>query len=436
MSNLILVGAQWGDEGKGKIVDILTRSADLIVRFQGGNNAGHTLVVGDEKFVFHLIPSGILHSGKISVIGNGVVVDPAVLIEEIQSLKKRGYFLDDSALIVSSDAHVIMPYHKALDIAREKARGSKKIGTTKRGIGPAYEDKASRRGIRVEDLLDDEVFKEKLLHNLTETNSYLKNVYNADELEYDGIYEQYAGYAKVIAKYVASSQTFLSEQIDKKKNILFEGAQGALLDIDHGTFPYVTSSNTVSGGACTGAGVSPRSIDYVLGIVKAYTTRVGGGPFVTELSDDIGERLQKEGAEYGATTGRARRCGWLDAVQLKFTTRVNGIDGIALTKLDVLTGIKKIKICTGYKHNGKILDGFTTSPKILGGCEPVYEELDGFDEDISEIKEFDKLPENAKIYIRRIQELLGTRVVMISVGCKRSQTIMVENPFDFISSKK
>ena len=429
MSNLILIGTQWGDEGKGKIVDLLTKNADLVVRFQGGNNAGHTLVIKDEKFVFHLIPSGILHDGKVSVIGNGVVIDPAVLIEEIDSLKKRGYFKDDSSLVISKDAHVILPYHKSIGKAREEARGSKKIGTTLRGIGPAYEDKASRKGIRIEDLIDDDVFKEKLAENIKEKNSYLKNVLNSDEIDFDEVYEQYTKYAQIISKYVVDSQYFIQSKIKENKNVLFEGAQGTMLCIDHGTFPYVTSSNTIAGGACTGAGVSPRKIDIVLGITKAYTTRVGGGPFVTELSEDIGRHFQNEGAEFGATTGRPRRCGWLDMVQLKYSAMINGLDGIALTKLDVLKGLKKIKICMGYKYNGRILDTFVSSPKILNECVPVYEEFDGFDEDISEIKEFDKLPENAKLYIGRIEELLETEVVMVSVGCKRSQIIMMKHPF-------
>jgi adenylosuccinate synthase len=433
MSNLVLVGTQWGDEGKGKVVDILTESADLVVRFQGGNNAGHTLVVGEEKFIFHLIPSGILHDGKISVIANGVVINPAVLIEEIDSLKKRGYLKSDSALVISLDAHVIMPYHKAVDKARENLRAAgKKIGTTQRGIGPAYEDKASRQGIRIEDLIDDEVFKEKLTRNLKEKNSYLKNVLGADEIDFDEVYESYSKYADIIKKYAVNTQNFINDKIRDKKNILLEGAQGALLDIDHGTFPYVTSSNTVASNACTGSGIGPRSVDYVLGITKAYTTRVGGGPFVTELNDGTGEFLQKNGAEYGSTTGRARRCGWLDIVQLKYTTEVNGLDGIALTKLDVMKGLEKIKICTGYRYNGEVLDRYTTSLKVQSGCEPVYEEMDGFSEDISGIKEFDKLPENAKLYIRRIEELLGVEIVMVSVGCKRSQVITVKNPFTLI----
>ncbi len=432
MSTLVLVGTQWGDEGKGKIVDLLTESADLVIRFQGGNNAGHTLVVEDEKFVFHLIPSGILHAGKISVIGNGVVIDPAVLIEEITSLKKRGYLADDSGLAISRDAHIIMPYHKAIDKAREESRGGKKIGTTQRGIGPAYEDKASRKGIRVEDLIDETVFKEKLEDNLKEKNAYLKKVLNADEIDFDEVFKQYSDFAETIAKYAIDSQDFINKKIKKKKNLLLEGAQGALLDIDHGTYPYVTSSNTISGGACTGAGISPRNIDYVLGITKAYTTRVGGGPFVCELNDDMGEFLQENGGEFGATTGRPRRCGWVDIVQLQYTTAVNGLDGIALTKLDVLSGLKKIKICTGYRYNDNVLTDFPSSAKILEECTPVYEELDGFEEDISEIKEFDKLPENAKLYVKRLEELLETKVVMISVGCKRSQIIMLENPFSVI----
>jgi len=430
MSNLVLVGTQWGDEGKGKIVDILTESADIVVRFQGGNNAGHTLVVGDEKFVFHLIPSGILHDGKVSVIGNGVVVDPAVLIEEIDSLKARGYLKEDAAFAVSAGAHVIMPYHKAVDKAREELRSPEnKIGTTQRGIGPAYEDKANRQGIRIEDLIDPEAFKEKLTRNLKERNLYLTKVLNAEPLDFDSIYADYTKYAETIKKFTIDSQNFIADKINENKNILLEGAQGALLDIDHGTYPYVTSSNTVASNACTGAGIGPKDINYVLGIVKAYTTRVGGGPFVSELSDDDGKYMQRVGAEFGATTGRERRCGWLDTVQLKYTAAINGLDGLALTKLDVLSGMKKIKVCTAYKYKGELTTRFNASAKVLADCTPVYEEVDGFDEDISQVKEFDKLPENAKLYIKRIEELLGVEVVMVSVGPKRSQIITLKDPF-------
>ncbi|MDO9350944.1 MAG: adenylosuccinate synthase, partial [Deltaproteobacteria bacterium] len=344
MANIVIVGAQWGDEGKGKIVDLLTRYADIVVRFQGGNNAGHTIVLKGEKFVFHLIPSGILYENKQCVIGNGVVVDPAVLIEEINELKKRGYLKDDSQLMVSEEAHLILPYHRRIDIARDRVF---KIGTTGRGIGPAYEDKVARYGIRVVDLMDEEVFRKKLKANLLQKNAYLSEVLKEEGFELSEIFDEFLRFKKQLEKYVRNTSLILYDEIQKGKHILFEGAQGALLDLDHGTYPYVTASNTVAGNACAGSGIGPTMIDSVIGVAKAYTTRVGEGPFPTELKDQVGERIREKGGEYGATTGRPRRCGWFDAVVVNHAIRINGIQEVAITKLDVLNDFDKVKICVG-----------------------------------------------------------------------------------------
>ncbi|MDP2968331.1 MAG: adenylosuccinate synthase, partial [Deltaproteobacteria bacterium] len=352
MANIVIVGAQWGDEGKGKIVDLLTRYADIVVRFQGGNNAGHTIVLKGEKFVFHLIPSGILYENKQCVIGSGVVVDPAVLIEEVNELKKRGYLKDDSQLMVSEEAHLILPYHRRIDIARDRVF---KIGTTGRGIGPAYEDKVARYGIRVVDLMDEEVFRKKLKTNLLQKNAYLSEVLKEEGFELSEIFDEFLRFKKQLEKYVRNTSLILYDEIQKGKHILFEGAQGALLDLDHGTYPYVTASNTVAGNACAGSGIGPTMIDSVIGVAKAYTTRVGEGPFPTELKDQVGERIREKGGEYGATTGRPRRCGWFDAVVVNHAIRINGIQEVAITKLDVLNDFDKVKICVGYRVNGKVL---------------------------------------------------------------------------------
>jgi len=427
--NIVVVGAQWGDEGKGKIVDILSEYADVIVRFQGGNNAGHTVVVGNEKFILHLIPSGILHSGKRCVIGNGVVVDPHILLDEIVSLRERGHFRNDSDLIISEDAHLIMPYHKRLDAVRERVRGKFKIGTTGRGIGPAYEDKAGRCGIRCGDLLREEIFREKLKANLLEKNHILKNLFHEDGFELHDIYNQFMSYAEKINGYIKDTSVYLNNAMKEGKNILFEGAQGTLLDIDHGTYPFVTSSNTVAGEAATGSGIGPTKLDRIIGISKAYTTRVGEGPFPTELSGTEGDRLRETGGEYGATTGRPRRCGWFDAVAVRYAARVNGLDGMVLTKLDVLDSLDKIMICTGYNYKGSILKDFPSSSDILNECKPVYEVMAGWQEPTSGITRFDKLPGNAQIYIKRLEELTGTSIIMVSVGAGRKEAIMMENPF-------
>ena len=427
--NIVVVGAQWGDEGKGKIVDILSEYADVIVRFQGGNNAGHTVVVGEEKFILHLIPSGILHKGKKCIIGNGVVVDPAILLEEIDTLRLKGQFKDSSDLLISEDAHLIMPYHKRLDAAIERIRGKLKIGTTGRGIGPAYEDKVARCGIRCRDLLKEEVFREKLKHNLLEKNHLLKNLFHGDGFEIQDIYHAYMSYAEKIAGYITDTSLYLDRAIKQGKNILFEGAQGTLLDVDHGTYPFVTSSNTVAGEAATGSGVGPTRIDKVIGISKAYTTRVGEGPFPTELKNEEGERLREQGGEYGATTGRPRRCGWFDAVAVRYSVRLNGLDGMVLTKLDVLDKLDKIMICTGYNYNNNILKEFSSDSDILNHCQPVYEIMDGWQEPINGITKLDKLPKNALKYIKRLEELTEASIIMVSVGAGRKEAIMIENPF-------
>jgi adenylosuccinate synthase len=430
MANVVVVGTQWGDEGKGKVVDLYARSADVIARFQGGNNAGHTLVVQGEQTILHLIPSGILHPGKLCVIGNGVVVDPSVLIDEMNTLGKRGLLPDSTRLLVSEKAHIIMPYHRRIDVARESHGIGKKIGTTGRGIGPAYEDKIARVGIRLCDLLDDDLFLEKLSRNIEEKNFYLTKLFAEEPLDQKAIYEEYRTYAEALRPYAADCSLIIQREIDKGKKILFEGAQGTHLDIDHGTFPYVTSSNTVAANACCGTGVGPSAVQAVVGICKAYTTRVGEGPFLTELKDEIGDRLQKVGQEFGATTGRKRRCGWLDMVLIRQAVRVSGITGIALTKLDVLTGIEKLKICTGYRtEQGEFTESVPANLKLLDRCRPVYEELDGWSQDIRGIRRIEDLPLNTRRYIERLEALAGVGMVLVSVGPDRDETIILDDPF-------
>jgi adenylosuccinate synthase len=430
MANVVVVGTQWGDEGKGKIVDIYAEHADVIARFQGGNNAGHTLVVKGKQTILHLIPSGILHAGKSCIIGNGVVVDPQVLIEELDGLRERGLLPEDMRLFLSDKAHVIMPYHRRIDIARESHNVGKKIGTTGRGIGPAYEDKIARVGIRVCDLLDEEIFREKLERNVTEKNFYLTKLFGEEPIDSASILEEYRVYADRIRPYAADCSLILQKEITKGKKILFEGAQGSHLDIDHGTFPYVTSSNTVSGNATCGTGVGPSAIQSVVGICKAYTTRVGEGPFLTELKDEIGARLQQVGQEFGATTGRKRRCGWLDMVLVRHAVRVSGISGIALTKLDVLTGIEKLKICTGYRsETEEFTESVPANLRLLANCRPVYEEMDGWTEDIRGAKRIEELPRNTRRYVERLEDLAGVRMVLISVGPDRDETISLADPF-------
>ncbi len=426
--NLVVVGAQWGDEGKGKIVDILTEQADVVVRFQGGNNAGHTVIVGPDKYVFHLLPSGILHPGKACVIGDGVVVDPEVLVSEIDFLKSRKMFRP-ADLLISKNAHLIMPYHRKLDVARERLRGNNKIGTTGRGIGPAYEDKVSRCGIKCGDLLNEESFRLKLKANLLEKNHYIRTILHDEGFEIHSIYHAYMALASTLGPLIKNTSMFLDEAVRAKKRILFEGAQGTLLDVDHGTYPFVTSSNTVAGQAATGSGVGPSRIDRTIGIAKAYVTRVGEGPFPTELAGEEAERLREKGAEYGATTGRPRRCGWFDAVALRYSARINGLDGLVLTKLDVLDNLESIKICTGYRYKKRLIDDFPTESGVLSECEPVYEDVAGWKERTSGVKEFGKLPKNARAYIKRLEDLTGVKVFIVSVGANREDAIMVKDPF-------
>jgi adenylosuccinate synthase len=431
MSSVIVVGTQWGDEGKGKIVDLYAEDADAVVRFQGGNNAGHTIVVKGKQTILHLIPSGILHDHKLCVLGNGMVIDPKVLIEEIQYLRKENAFPPNTKLVISDKAHLIMPYHRRVDAAREAAKGAGKIGTTQRGIGPAYEDKVCRTGIRVCDLLDREVFVEKLRRNVEEKNFTLTKLFGEEPVDEKPILDEYMGYADVLRPHAADISLLLDEAMRQKKKILFEGAQGGHLDVDYGTYPFVTSSNTVAGNACCGAGVGPTKIDAVVGIVKAYTTRVGSGPFVTELTDEIGQRIQSVGQEFGATTGRKRRCGWLDMVLVRQSVRVSGITGLAVTKLDVLTGIDKLKICVGYRtdRGEEFTKAVPSDLKVFERCEPVYMELDGWTEDINSAKRMEDLPRNTRRYVDTLENLAGVNVVLVSVGADRNETIVTENPF-------
>jgi adenylosuccinate synthase len=431
MANVAVVGTQWGDEGKGKVVDLYAENADVIVRFQGGNNAGHTLVVKGQQTILHLIPSGILHDHKICVIGNGVVVDPKVLLEEIDLLTKRQIFPAHTSLFVSENAHIIMPYHQRIDLARESRKGGNKIGTTGRGIGPAYEDKMSRVGIRLSDLLDEGIFRDKLDAAIDEKNFYLTKYFGEDPVDKEAIFDEYLTYAKRLRPYAADTSLIVSREIRRGKRILFEGAQGCHLDVDHGTYPFVTSSNTVTGSACSGTGVGPSAINAVVGICKAYTTRVGGGPFVTELSCEIGDHLQQVGREFGATTGRRRRCGWLDMVLVRQAVRVSGITGLALTKLDVLTGLEKIKICVGYhtETGEEWKDSVPSNINVLAKCRPVYEEMEGWTEDISQARTIEELPKNARRYIERLETLADTGLVLVSVGAGRNETIILKNPF-------
>ncbi len=423
MSVIVIVGAQWGDEGKGKIVDVLTEKADAVARYQGGHNAGHTVVINNEKFVLHIIPSGILHKGKTCIIGNGVVVEPKSLIEEMDGLIKRGIDVGKN-LFLSRSAHLIMPYHAAIEREQERLKGSKKIGTTGKGIGPAYVDKTARTGIRAGELLYPEVFKEKLKNNLACVNHLFKALYNAPAFDVDDIYSEYMRYAERLSGHVADTDVIVNRMIDENKNLLFEGAQGTLLDVDHGTYPYVTSSSAAAGGACTGLGVSPTKISSIIGIVKAYTTRVGEGPFPTEIKDSLGEKIREKGGEYGATTGRPRRCGWLDMVALRYAVRINGFSGIALTKLDILDGLEKIKICTAYRFEGKLYEEFPKELNILEKCEPVYEEVSGWKENTGGVKSFEKLPSAAQAYIKEIERMLNVKVRIISSGQKRNELIM------------
>jgi adenylosuccinate synthase len=427
--NIIVIGAQWGDEGKGKVVDIYSDFVDTVARSTGGNNAGHTLVVRGEKFIFHLIPSGILHPGKKCVIGNGVVVDPKVLLSEIDKLKSRDYLKDDSQLKVSELAHIILPYHIVLDRVREEKLGSKKIGTTARGIGPCYEDKIARTGIRACDLVQPDVFAEKLAANLELKNFLLKSYYGAEEIGFRSTLDEYLSYGERIRPYLIDTSLFLNEEIHRGAKVLFEGAQGTLLDIDHGTYPFVTSSNTTAGGLCTGSGVAPTKISGAIGVAKSYITRVGGGPLPTELFDDEGQTIRDRGDEYGSTTGRPRRCGWFDAPVVRYAHRLNSLSGMALTKLDVLSGLSHVKVCVAYEIDGVRREEVPLTLSEVERAVPIYEQLEGWKEDLSNAREMGDLPKAAQKYVRRLEELTGVEISLISVGADRNQTIMRKNPF-------
>lgn len=426
MSAFIVLGAQWGDEGKGKMTDYLAEDADVVVRFQGGNNAGHTVVVGDKEYKLHLIPSGILYDDKLNVIGNGVVLDPKALFEEIDYLEGVGVKVTPEKLIISDRAQLIMPYHKVLDRLKEKARGKNDIGTTGKGIGPCYTDKFERCGIRVCDLMHPEVFTEKLKENVEMKNAYITKVLGGEALNFDDILKEYLEFGKRLKPFVQETSVKVYNDIKDNKTVLFEGAQGMLLDIDYGTYPYVTSSNTTAGGVSNGVGIGPNMITNAVGITKAYTTRVGKGPFPTELLDETGEWIREKGHEYGVTTGRSRRCGWLDLVIVKTAVRVSGLTSLAVTKIDTLAGLDTLKVCVGYKFDGKIIDYFPASLEDLAKCEPVYEEFAGWGEEVANARSYDELPENAKKYLERIEEFTGTKISIVSVGPKRDQTMRVK----------
>lgn len=424
MSAVVVMGTQWGDEGKGKIVDYLAEQSDVVVRYQGGSNAGHTVVVNGKEFKLRLLPSGILYKGKKCVIANGVVVDPEVLLQEMAGMQEKG--IDVSGIRLSNRAHVIMPYHKLIDELFEDARGDKKIGTTKRGIGPCYMDKDNRIGIRVVDLMDEEVFCEKLKSNLEIKNKELKALYNNDGFDFETVKKEYLGYADQLRKYVIDTSAYLNEEIKADKKVLFEGAQATLLDLDHGTYPYVTSSHPISGGVCVGAGIGPNKIKTVVGVVKAYCTRVGEGPFPTEQLNEIGDKIRNCGHEFGTVTGRSRRCGWLDGCVVKYAGYLSGIDYMAITRLDILDTFDEIKMCVGYKYEGKTLNEMPASLKIFGAVEPIYETFAGWKTDITGVRKFADLPENAKKYVKRMAEVTDIKLGLISVGPGREQTIIIE----------
>lgn len=413
MPTLVVVGAQWGDEAKGKIVNSLAQRSDMVVRYNGGNNAGHTVIIGNERYALHLVPSGIFYPKVTSVIADGLVIDPGVLVAEIDSLKKRGVTIEGN-LKISQNAHLILPYHKVLDKLEEERKEKGKIGTTGRGIGPAYADKYSRMGIRIVDLMDADEFRNKLEESLYFKNLVLKQIYGHQEFNLTEICDEYIRYGEEIRGYVSNTSLLIYQAVSEGKRVIFEGAQGTLLDIDHGTYPFVTTSHPVAGGACIGTGIGPTQIDKVMAVTKAYTTRVGEGPFPTELSDEIGESLRTKGGEVGTTTGRARRCGWLDAVALKFAVQVNGVDSLAVIKLDVLSGLKRLKVCIGYQYDDQIIDNFRPNSKMLYNCMPVYEEMEGWGEEISDIKDYSQLPINAKKYLDIISELTKTKIGIVS----------------------
>lgn len=426
MANVIVIGAQWGDEGKGKITDLLSHSADVVVRYQGGNNAGHTVVVGDRTFKLHLIPSGILYPKTECIIASGTVIDPKVLLEEVDRLKELGISTEN--LFIAETSHVTMPYHRVLDRASEDQRAEHKIGTTGRGIGPTYADKSERVGIRMIDLMDEKRLAKKLRWAIEQKNIVLQKLYNLEPLDAEAIIEEYRGYADRLRHHVVDASLKIDAAIRERRNILFEGAQGTLLDLDHGTYPYVTSSNPVAGGACIGAGVGPTCIDRVIGVAKAYTTRVGEGPFPTELHDEIGNHIGEVGAEFGTTTGRKRRCGWFDGVIGRYAVRINGLDCLAVTKLDVLDDLAEIKVCTAYELDGKVTRDFPSDARAFARAIPIYETLPGWKRSTSECKTVEELPTEAKEYLKFLADLTGTPIAIISLGASRGQTIIVEDP--------
>ncbi len=424
----VVVGMQWGDEGKGKIIDLLSEEADIVARYQGGHNAGHTICFDDKQFVLHLIPSGIFHPGKLCVIGNGVVIDPAALVEEMEQLKEAGVDLE-AQLVLSDRANIILPYHSTSDKSRESESRFQKIGTTGRGIGPSYADKIARVGIRTCDFLDESRLRELYQANYREKKQILKNLYDIDLPDFEAMFQELMKFREVILKFIKNTHTLLREAIAENKKILCEGAQGTMLDVDHGTYPYVTSSNSTAGGACTGLGIPPTSINRVVGVIKAYTTRVGEGPFPTELNDGDGEKLRDEGHEFGATTGRPRRCGWFDVVLARYAVAVNGIDAIVLTKIDVLDKFATIKVCTGYKYKGQVYDEMPADLDCLENCEPVYAEFEGWMANTVGITSYDELPEKAKQYIEKLSGLVGVKFLMISTGPARKHTICLGSLF-------
>jgi adenylosuccinate synthase len=425
LSTTVVLGAQWGDEGKGKVTDFFASSADLVVRFQGGNNAGHTIVVGEDKIALSLTPSGVLYPNCVPVIGSGCVVDLGFLKKELKMLNEKN--ISTEKLALSANAHVIMPYHKILDELIEESLGDKKIGTTKKGIGPCYADKIQRYGIRVQDLLDDSVFAEKLNSNLNEKNNLLTKIYNHDPLSADEIIEEFSEYKEMVQQHISDTSLLVSNAIKENKSILFEGAQGTLLDIDHGTYPFVTSSNTSAANAATGSGIGPLNLDRVVGVTKAYISRVGSGPFITEQENEIGDYLIEKGAEFGVVTGRRRRCGWLDLISLKYSVRVNSLSELFITKLDVLSGLEKIQLGVGYKYNDEILTDYPYDQKVAYEAEPIYETMQGWDEDITSVDKFEDLPSNAQKYIKAIEDFIGVPITFISVGPERNQNIIISN---------
>lgn len=427
MPSVVVMGTQWGDEGKGKIVDYLAEKADVVVRYQGGSNAGHTVVVNGQEFKLRLLPSGILYDEKMCIVGNGVVVDPQVVLEEVAGLKARG--INPSGLKISNRAHVVMPYHRLQDEAEEQYRGDKKIGTTKRGIGPCYMDQNARIGIRIVDLMDEEEFSAKLKTNIEAKNHLLKAVYGLDGFDFETVKKEYLGYADALRPYIVDTMCVLNEALDNGAKVLFEGAQATMLDLDHGTYPYVTSSHPIAGGVCVGAGIGPTRINKVVGVVKAYTTRVGEGPFPTELLDDTGDYIRNQGREFGTVTGRPRRCGWLDAAVVRYAGLLSGINYMAITRLDILDNLKTLKICTHYKYKGEILKEFPASLKVLGQVEPVYETLPGWEEPISHIRRYEDLPLNARRYVEALSQAAGIETGIVSVGPGREQTIILKEMF-------